>query len=160
MEGECEAIFDLNFSFGSELDISDIIDEMIEEEDLPPTLPYSQSNESPMAMFILDEEDVIVGEEVIVVANVSDEEEPDVPGAVPEAEPSQHNTRPVAGTIDHQYASIHDDSDVSDEPTPQPTPQPTHDEAARPLSRFHEMSTADLDEFRALQKIKKQQERP
>ena len=47
---------------------------LIEEEDLPPTLPYSQSNESPMAMFILDEY-VIVGEEVIAVANVSDEED-------------------------------------------------------------------------------------
>ena len=155
MEGECEAIFDLNFSFGSELDISDIIDEMIEEEDLPPTLPYSQSNES--AMFILDE-DVIVGEEVIAVANVSDSEEsdvePDVPGAETEGDPSEQNTRPVAGSIDHQYASIHDDvsdhSDVSDEPTP----QPTHDEAARPVSRFYEMSTADLDEFRSLQKNK------
>ena len=95
MERECEAIFDPNFSFGSELDISDIIDEMIEEEDLPPppTLSYSQSNESPMAMFILDE-DVIVGEEVIAVANVSDEEEPDVEPDVPgaETEPSQQNT--------------------------------------------------------------------
>ena len=44
-----------------------------------------------MAMFIRDE-DVIVGEEVIAVANASDEAEPDVepnvPGVETEAEPS------------------------------------------------------------------------
>ena len=123
---------------------------MIEEEDLPPILPCSQSNESHMARFIL-EEYVIVGKEVIALANVSDEEEPDVEPDVPgaETEPSQQHTMPVAG-IDHQHASILDVSDVSDEPTP----QPTHDEAARLVSRFHEMSAADLDEFRALQKNK------
>ena len=109
-----------------------------------------------MAIFILDE-DVLVGEEVIAVANVSDEEAPDVEPDVPgtETEHSQQNTRPVAG-IDHQYASIHDVSDVSDEPTL----QPTHDEAARPVSRFHEMSAADLDEFRALQQNKETTREP